>query len=161
MTGTGHPDRAAAAAFSRVAPATPEAIFLLMRDASRALLGLLADCAAAAGLNQNDYLALLRIVTAEGISPAELRRILGISAGSMTELADRLQGRGLVSRVRPPGDRRRIELKATGKGLRTADQTIGPVVVRLQRIASELDSKQLVTVDRFLRAVALAIGNPA
>lgn len=76
----------------------------------------------------------------------------------MTELADRLEQRGLVSRVRRPGDRRRIELNATASGKRTAERTLGPVLGRVARITSELDAPRLSVVGEFLRELALVVG---
>ncbi len=159
MSGTGHPDRVAVAASLEGAPRSQEATLELLRQLARAWLGLLADCARAVGLHQTDYLALIRIVAAEGIVPADLRRVLGISAGSMTDLADRLERRGLIRRVDRPQDRRSIELKPTAKGVRIAERTVGGVLRSVGEIVRGLEAHELSVVRRFLADVAVSVSD--
>jgi DNA-binding MarR family transcriptional regulator len=154
MRVTLHPDRAALATCSRSAPTAVEALLVLVHQLAWALLGLIADCARDASLSRRDYLALLRIVTDDGIVPSHLRQVLGISAGSMTDLADRLQGRGLITRVPRATDRRSIELRPTATGHRIVERTMGPVVERATRVVDELTEDQRAVVVSFLGRVA-------
>jgi DNA-binding MarR family transcriptional regulator len=155
-----HPDRIAAATTSHGPPASPSATLALLRQVARAWLGLLSDGAREAGLNQTDYLALIRIVAAEGMVPSDLRKVLGISAGSMSDLTDRLERRGLIRRVDRPEDRRSIELRATAKGVRTAEQTVGPVIRSVLETVRGLKAEELRVVHKLLGDTALALAEP-
>jgi DNA-binding MarR family transcriptional regulator len=59
-------------------------------------------------------LALLR----RSSSMSEIGREIGMSPSAVTQISDRLEGRGLVERVFPEGDRRVRRLQLTAKGLR-------------------------------------------
>ena len=50
------------------------------------------------------------------MSQRELRELLGIQAGSFSELAARLEERGFLTREQDPADRRRILLRLTEAG---------------------------------------------
>jgi DNA-binding MarR family transcriptional regulator len=124
---------------------------------ARAWLGLLADCARQAGLHNTDYLALIRIVAAEGMIPVELRHVLGISAGSMSDLADRLERRGFVMRIDRTDDRRSVDLRPTAEGVRTAEETIGPAVRSVLRVVRGMKAEELRVVHQFLSQTTLAV----
>jgi DNA-binding MarR family transcriptional regulator len=155
--GSGHPDRQAAAESATV-PKSPGEMLLVMRQIARAVLAIVADGARFAGLNQNAYIALLRIVAGDEITAADLKRILGLSGGSATEVADRLEQHGLIFRKRRPG-RRRVLLRPTAKGRRMAERTIGPVIAELGDAVSGLNGEELAAVGSFLRNVARALGD--
>ena len=60
---------------------------------------------------------ILRILTERsGISQREMQEILGIQPGSMSEIAAKLEGKGLVARGRAEADRRKILLSLTEEG---------------------------------------------
>jgi DNA-binding MarR family transcriptional regulator len=156
----GHPDVVAASSLVARLDA-PGDIVELLRRLMRAALGLFADCARSAGLNQTDYLALLRLVGADGMSPLELRQILGLGSSSVVEVADRLESRKLIARTRPLEDRRRVILRPTIRGKGVIQQTLGPALARLEAIGSELSEQDHAAVDRFLRKLAGAIAETA
>ena len=58
----------------------------------------------------------------DGLLPSELTRALLVTAGNVTGIVRRLQGLGLVERLRVPHDRRAVRVRLTEKGrARTAD----------------------------------------
>ena len=60
---------------------------------------------------------ILRILTERsGISQREMQEILGIQPGSMSEIAAKLESRGLVVRIRDREDKRKILLTLTEQG---------------------------------------------
>lgn len=60
---------------------------------------------------------ILRILCEQnGISQKELQERLGIQPGSMSEIAAKLEARGLIARGRDGADRRKILLSITGEG---------------------------------------------
>jgi DNA-binding MarR family transcriptional regulator len=132
-----------------------------MRELVRAVQALLADCARASGLSQTDFLALVRVVAADGMTRAELKRIFGMTSSSITELADRLERPGLIVRTRPPGDRRLVVLEPTRRGRRTVDRTLGPMLARMAQIVDSLAEDELSSVARFLHEVAQGVAESA
>ena len=121
-----------------------------VRGVARAVLAALVFSAARAGLNQSDFYALVRVVVAEGLTGAEVRRILGVSSSSVTELADRLESAGMIARARPQSDRRLVILKPTARGRRAVDRALGPALAAIAGAVDELAEEELAVVGRFL-----------
>lgn len=60
---------------------------------------------------------ILRTLCQQGEMPQKkLQELLGIQAGSMSEIAAKLEDKGLVVRVRSEEDRRKVSLSITEKG---------------------------------------------
>jgi len=124
-----------------------------MRQIVRSVQALLADSAMGAGLNERDFQALVRIVEAAGLSGAELGRILGMTSSSVTELADRLQNAGMITRTRSPSDRRLVVLKPTARGKRVIDRALGPTLAAMDTVLDGLADTELGVVSHFLDQV--------
>jgi DNA-binding MarR family transcriptional regulator len=63
--------------------------------------------------------ALLHVIrSSPGIGVRALAEHEGVSAPAMSGYIDRLEGAGLVARVRSEEDRRRVGLRVTGEGVR-------------------------------------------
>ncbi|MGW6708954.1 MarR family winged helix-turn-helix transcriptional regulator [Streptomyces sp. NPDC054956] len=54
------------------------------------------------------------------LAPGELSRAVGITSGALTGCLDRLEEAALVTRLPVPGDRRRLAVRLTARGVRTA-----------------------------------------
>jgi DNA-binding MarR family transcriptional regulator len=81
---------------------------------------------AADGMSPAHVRALRYLSRCEGGSVKELSSALALSLAAGAELADRLVGKGLVSRSHNPADRRRVVLRLTPTGRRlvgTMDKT--------------------------------------
>jgi DNA-binding MarR family transcriptional regulator len=124
-----------------------------MRRIVRSVQALLADSAMGAGLNERDFQALVRIVEAAGLSGAELGRILSMTSSSVTELADRLQNAGMITRTRSPSDRRLVVLKPTARGKRVIDRALGPTLAAMVTVLDGLADTELGVVSHFLDQV--------
>jgi DNA-binding MarR family transcriptional regulator len=124
-----------------------------MRRIVRSVQGMLADSAMGAGLNERDFQALVRIVEAAGLSGAELGRILSMTSSSVTELADRLQNAGMITRTRSPSDRRLVVLKPTARGKRVIDRALGPTLAAMVTVLDGLADTELGVVSHFLDQV--------
>ena len=155
-----HPDLLAISSLG-APPGTPEELVEVMRQLMRAVLGLLADSARAADLNQTDYVALLRLVAAGEMTPLELRRIVGLNSSSIVVLSDRLEERKLITRVRQRGNRQRLLLRPTARGRSTIERTLGPVLKRMTEIGAALGDEDSVVVGRFLQQVAIGVSEIA
>ena len=122
----------------------------LVREVGRAVQAALVYSAARAGLNQSDFYALVRVVVANGLTGAEIRRILGVSSSSVTELADRLESAGMIARTRPQSDRRLVVLKPTARGRRAVDHALRPALAAIAIVVDEFGEQELAVVGRFL-----------
>lgn len=66
---------------------------------------------------------ILRTLCRRGEMPQkELQELLGIQAGSMSEIAAKLEDKGLIVRVRSEEDRRKVSLSITEQGRARASQ---------------------------------------
>lgn len=67
---------------------------------------------------------ILRTLCRRGEMPQrELQELLGIQAGSMSEIAAKLEDKGLITRVHSKEDRRKISLSITEQGRAWVDQS--------------------------------------
>lgn len=64
------------------------------------------------GVSRND-LRCLNLLEHGPLPPSRIAELLGITAGSVTALVDRLEAKGLVERARTTGDRRGVMVSAT------------------------------------------------
>ncbi len=124
-----------------------------MRRVVRTVQAVLSRNAVGASLNQSDFQALVRVVAANGLSGAELGRILGMTSSSITELADRLERAGMISRTRSTSDRRLVVLKPTAGGKRLANRALGPTLDAMSELLGELSDAELDVIDHFLGEV--------
>jgi DNA-binding MarR family transcriptional regulator len=87
---------------------------------------------------------LLRTLEADGPLPAGgLARQLAIHPSTLTSLAERLEQRGLITRVREPGDRRFVRLRLTPAGARLAAKAPATPQGRLVRALETLPEARL------------------
>jgi DNA-binding MarR family transcriptional regulator len=82
-------------------------------------------------LTSAQWVPLLKLHLGEASSVAELARECQLDAGAMTRLLDRLEAKGLVSRVRSSEDRRVVNLELTKAG-REAAREIPAVLCKVQ-----------------------------
>ena len=88
--------------------------------------------------------AVLRCLVANGgISSAQLSRELYTTPSNITGIVDRLVAKGLVERVRKPGDRRVSLLKLTESGRALGNRLPDPVEVRLVSELTKSGLKQI------------------
>ena len=114
------------------------------------------------GLTGPQALVLKEIAATRGLSAGALAKRVSLSQATITDILKRLEQRGLVTRVRDSGDRRKIALEVTATGRALVDQA--PPLLQeqfterfnnlqdweqslllssLQRIASLMDAEKL------------------
>ncbi|AZE84606.1 Transcriptional regulator, MarR family [Pseudomonas orientalis] len=93
-------------------------------------------------------------------TPAELCRHLSLDSGSMTRMLDRLEQKGLLSRKRSELDRRQVQLVLTADGQRLADMLPHIGAQALNQLAGVLESGELETLERILKKILIAAGDP-
>lgn len=129
-----------------------------IRVVARSVQVALADSALRAGLSQGDFQALVRLVVADGLTGAALRRILRVSSSSVSELADRLERAGMIVRARRPSDRRVVVLTPTRRGRRVVDRALAPVLSTMAGVVRGFKEAELDVVSRFLDDVDRGLG---
>ena len=68
------------------------------------------------GLTYPQYLAMLVLWQADGITVSKLGERLALDSGTLTPLLKRLEAGGLVARIRDVGDERRVHVNLTAAG---------------------------------------------
>lgn len=117
---------------------------LVLLDAARRIECRLEDALAGVGLSIAKFQALDAIVSAE--APTRLSALAGsldCVRSNVTQLADRLEGDGLIKRVASPDDRRAVHAVVTARGRqRHADGAAA-----IQKLQAEL-AAQVAPADR-------------
>lgn len=98
------------------------------------------------GLTDAQWKPLWLLQSAQATTAIELARRMDLDAGAVTRLLDRLEGKGLVERVRSDADRRVVHLRLTAAGEAAAAQVpyvLAAVNNDLLQGFSEAEWKQL------------------
>ncbi|POH65975.1 MULTISPECIES: MarR family transcriptional regulator [Cryobacterium] len=127
-----------------------------LRSVNRAASQLEHALAAKVGLRALDFEAMGHIMDLEGtqLGPAELGHRLGISTGSATELADRLEAAGHIARARDATDRRRVNLVPQASAVGRILGELAPLFTALDSLALEFSPEEQAAISRYLRAAA-------
>lgn len=127
-----------------------------LRSVNRAAAQLDHVLAARLGLRSLDYEAMGHIMDLEGsqVGPAELGHRLGISTGSATELADRLEKAGHITRARDGIDRRRVNLVPEPEAVGRILGELQPLFSALDDLTLQFSADEQAVIGRFLRAAA-------
>jgi len=97
------------------------------------------------GLSHGRFQVLInlrRIPENTGGSAAELTRLCGVKAATMTGLIDVLERDGMVERVRNETDRRKINIRLTPKALAFLDEMLPRHQANIQEIMKDFTSKE-------------------
>ena len=114
------------------------------------------------GLTYPQYLVMLVLWEEAPRSVGDLGARLGLDSATLTPLLKRLEGRGLVTRTRDPGDERRVLVapSAAGRAMKAkAARVPGAVSCRIPLPMSEL-AELRDEVKRLRAALAEAGGTP-
>lgn len=99
-----------------------------------------------------DYTAMGHIMSAgEPLGPLELSHRLGISAGSATELVDRLERAGHVERRRDSEDRRRVSVHPRATTVDRILTELQPLFDSLDDLAETFSPEEQDVIVRYLR----------
>lgn len=96
------------------------------------------------GLGSADTKALDVLQRHGEITPKDLGELTGLAPASITDMVDRLQARGLVTRRPHPDDGRRVLVHVVAEALRPLMEPLfSPFVTALRERYAELDDDQL------------------
>ena len=102
------------------------------------------------GTNRTD-LRCTDIIDRHGrLTAGDLARETGLTTGAVTSILDRLEGLGLVKRVRDTEDRRRVMVELTDKAIRNGKEIWGPLKSASRTSLSRYSDEQLIFVREFL-----------
>ena len=76
------------------------------------------------GLTYPQYLVMLVLWEADGVSVGEVGKRLGLDTGTLTPLLKRLEAGGFVTRTRDKSDERRVTIGLTAKGIALKSQAL-------------------------------------
>jgi DNA-binding MarR family transcriptional regulator len=142
--------------------ATPMGIVGRISRLSRLLDKELKDFFAGHGLEfwEFDVLATLRRSGAPyELSAGALLRTAMVTSGAITNRVDRMETKGLVQRVRDPGDRRGVRIRLTPEGLELIEELMPLHVANEQRLLAELGEARQDTLADLLRTLAASLGD--
>ncbi len=126
-----------------------------LRSVQRATVDVNLALGSRLGLRPLEFDAMNHVMTGtEPPGPAELSNRLGISTGSGTELVDRLETAGHVTRRRHEGDRRRVIVEPTEQALGRMLGELEPLFDRLDEVAQQFDEAERGAIESYLRGVA-------
>jgi DNA-binding MarR family transcriptional regulator len=100
--------------------------------------------------NATEHYLLSMIRTFGPQSPTQLNVALIQTTGGVTNTLTRLEKAELITRVRPAGDRRAVEVRLTAKGRKEADRSIAIVGEAIQAKADKLNPQQREQVNKAL-----------
>jgi len=120
-------------------------------SASLAMTRLYKPLLAPLGLTYPQYLVMLALWQADGLSVGGLGEQLALDSGTLTPLLKRLEQQGLVQRQRDPADERRVivQLSAEGRALKRRARAVPPQVAS----ASGCDLGELASLTRRLHGL--------
>lgn len=82
-----------------------------------------------------------------------------VTSGAITNRIDRMEGKGLVERIRDGKDRRTVRISLTAQGLELADALIAEHLANYARMCETLDREECEATARTLRKLLEAYGD--
>lgn len=93
------------------------------------------------------------------LSPGALITQTLVTSGTMTNRIDRLESRGLVERLKDPGDRRGVLVRLTHDGRRRVDDALDDLLRHEHDLLATLDAADRDRLATLLRRLALPFDN--
>lgn len=87
----------------------------------------------------------------------DLARTLGLTTGRIASILKGLEGKGLVHRVSVPGDKRRVSVSLTPKGIQWAQNAYERLLMRVSRLLEQLgeaDAQDLLRLIEKMKQMA-------
>jgi DNA-binding MarR family transcriptional regulator len=103
------------------------------------------------GINRTDLRCLDILDLAGRQTAGELAARMGMSTGAVTAMLDRLEKSGYVSRLRDPGDRRRVLVEPTDVAGERGREIYGPFGEQVEPMFARFTDSHLALVRDFLR----------
>ena len=136
-------------------PSAMRSCLMLLRTGSD-LLTLADKLFRKAGLSQGGFLilAVLNRDPDEELTPSELSEKIGVTRATMTGLLDTLAKDGLIQRLQHKGDRRKLVVRLTDKGLKRLDAFLPNYTGELGLLVPNLTKKEQLVLVKLLEKVS-------
>jgi DNA-binding MarR family transcriptional regulator len=106
------------------------------------------------GLRKVEFSLLMLVLNNGPLSPKRLAQVLSLSAPNLTMLIDRLQARGLLTRVPNPADKRSQHIVLTEAGLALSHRAMAAAPAMERDLAERLSSAERAMLIELLGKVA-------
>lgn len=138
---------------------SPEAsVSHLLHRAVQIAADLHAERAGPEGLTPRQFAVLAAVAETEGATQSQLVRSTGVDRSTLAELLTRLMARGLVSRLRSPGDARsnQVSLTESGRALLAAAEPLAAAadLALLSRLPEDRRSRFVKDLRRLVAGAA-------
>lgn len=97
------------------------------------------------------YVVIMLLANGVATKASEICKTISHDPGAMTRLLDHLEAKGLVRRVRTPGDRRAARLELTPEGRAVYPQILEKAVGVLNRFLRGLTKTEVHRTEAFLK----------
>ena len=111
----------------------------------------------ALGLNRTDAQCMDIITRAQPVTPGALAQRIGLTAGAVTTILDRLEAGGWIRRRHDPNDRRRVLVERNEAKARRIAHLYGDLQQGTRRLAQQYSSEQLELLGHFLAAISALV----
>jgi DNA-binding MarR family transcriptional regulator len=113
------------------------------------------------GITATQASIMFMLASGRGLAAADLAREYGIDASAVTRLIDRLEKRGLLSRVRSEEDRRVVRLALTAPGMEMAEKIPDIFNKVLDALLTGFTPEEVGFLKSMLRRILINSGDPA
>lgn len=109
------------------------------------------------GVSMAEVAATHHLYGTGGMTPGSLGKLMYLTPGAVTQMADKLERAGYVRRVPNPGDRRSTLLQLTPEGEREALRRMEPMLRKAESVVEKLSPEERDIVAGFLEDVIIAM----
>jgi DNA-binding MarR family transcriptional regulator len=113
------------------------------------------------GITSTQASIMFMLASGRSLAAADLAREYGIDASAVTRLIDRLEKRGLITRVRSEEDRRVVRLALTDEGRVLVGQIPAIFTKVLDKLLSGFTPEEVGFLKSMLRRILFNSGDPA
>jgi DNA-binding MarR family transcriptional regulator len=131
-----------------------ESFGYLVNRVARRMAADLADAIAPAGVAIGQWAVLLVLWAQDGLTQAELARLVAIEPPTMVRTIERMVRDGLVTRTPDPDDRRATRIALTERGRLLRDELVPRAVAVNRATLARISEKDRRVVIRALRGLA-------
>jgi DNA-binding MarR family transcriptional regulator len=103
------------------------------------------------GLNATDHKCLDFLNSTGPVTAGRLAELTGLTTGAVTNVIDRLEQAGYVTRDKDPNDRRRVVVKPTGGGSGNIPPLFESVIQATHNIVSRYDERETLVILDFIK----------
>ena len=113
------------------------------------------------GITSTQASIMFMLASGRGLAAADLAREYGIDASAVTRLIDRLEKRGLITRLRSEADRRVVRLALTAEGHALAAKIPAIFTAVIDKLTAGFTPEEVGFLKSMLRRILLNSGDPS